>query len=112
MRHVPGARHTIASPGRVAESRDEQTAGITASCDTTARWWTISARSRVWGRSMQDGLYVPVIGPSAILPRGYLWLAPIWYLVIAAALAVSPWPPIWFRLTAAAGLPGAMIVFI
>ncbi len=61
---------------------------------------------------MQDGLYVPVIGPSAILPRGYLWLAPIWYLAIAAALALSPWPPIWFRLAAAAGLLGAMIVFL
>jgi hypothetical protein len=61
---------------------------------------------------MQDGLYVPVIGPSAILPRGYLWVTPIWYLVLAAALALSPWPPAWFRLAAAAGLLGAMIVFI
>ncbi len=61
---------------------------------------------------MQEGLYVPVIGPSAILPRGYLWVTPIWYLVLAAALALSPWPPVWFRLTAAAGLLGAMIVFI
>jgi hypothetical protein len=61
---------------------------------------------------MQDGLYMPVIGPSAILPRGYLWLAPIWYVVIAAALALSPWPPIWFRLSAAAGLLGSLIVFV
>lgn len=61
---------------------------------------------------MQEGLYVPVIGPSAILPRGYLWVTPIWYLVLAAALALSPWPPVWFRLTSAAGLLGAMIVFI
>lgn len=61
---------------------------------------------------MQDGLYVPVIGPSAILPRGYLWVAPIWYLALAAALVLSPWPPAWFRLTAVAGLLGAMIVFI
>jgi hypothetical protein len=61
---------------------------------------------------MQEGLYVPVIGPSAILPRGYLWVTPIWYLVLAATLALSPWPPVWFRLTAAAGLLGAMIVFI
>ncbi|HEX6931691.1 MAG TPA: hypothetical protein VF162_06090 [Streptosporangiaceae bacterium] len=61
---------------------------------------------------MQDGLYVPVIGPSAILPRGYLWVTPIWYLVFAAGLALSPWPPVWFRLAAAAGLLGAMIVFI
>jgi hypothetical protein len=61
---------------------------------------------------MQDGLYVPVIGPSAILPRGYLWLAPIWYLGIAAALALSPWPPMWFRAAAAAGLLGSLIIFV
>ena len=61
---------------------------------------------------MQDGLYVPVIGPSAILPRGYLWLAPIWYLAIAGALALSPWPPMWFRAAAAAGLLGALIIFV
>lgn len=61
---------------------------------------------------MQDGLAAPVIGPSAILPRGYLWLAPIWYLAAAAVLAMSHWPPMWFRITAAGGLLGAMIVFV
>ena len=61
---------------------------------------------------MQDGLSAPVIGPSAILPRGYLWLAPIWYLLVAGLLATRHWPPIWFRLTAAAGLLGAMIIFL
>jgi hypothetical protein len=61
---------------------------------------------------MQDGLYVPVIGPSAILPRGYLWLSAIWYLGIVAALTLSPWPPIWFRGAAAVGLLGALIVFV
>jgi hypothetical protein len=61
---------------------------------------------------MQDGLSAPVIGPSAILPRGYLWLAPIWYLIVAVALALSRWPPLWFRLTAAGGLLLAMIVFV
>jgi len=61
---------------------------------------------------MQDGLSAPVIGPSAILPRGYLWLAPIWYLIVVGALALSRWPPLWFRATAAAGLLVAMIVFV
>ncbi len=61
---------------------------------------------------MQDGLSAPVIGPSAILPRGYLWLAPIWYLIVVGALALSRWPPLWFRLTAAAGLLLALIVFV
>jgi hypothetical protein len=60
---------------------------------------------------MQEGVSAPVIGPSAILPRGYLWLAPFWYLVLVAALAVSPWP-IWFRLTGGVGLLAALIVFV
>src|SRR5258708_12732693 len=71
-----------------------------------------SPRPTVWGQSMQDGLSAPVIGPSAILPRGYLWLAPIWYLIVGGALALSGWPPLWFRLTAAAALLLAMIVFL
>lgn len=61
---------------------------------------------------MQDGLSAPVIGPSTIFPRGYLWLAPIWYLAAAAGLAASRWPPLWFRLSAAAGLLGALITFL
>jgi hypothetical protein len=61
---------------------------------------------------MQDGLSAPVIGPSAILPRGFLWQTPIWYLLAAGVLAISRWPPVWFRLTAAVGLLGAMVVFL
>src|SRR5262249_33612382 len=69
-------------------------------------------RPTVWGESMQEGLSAPVIGPSAILPRGYLWLAPIWYLIVAGALALTRWLPLWFRVAAAAGLLLAMIVFV
>src|SRR5260221_13510898 len=61
---------------------------------------------------MQDRLAAPVLGRSALRPRGYLWLAPIWYLIVVGALALSGWPPLWFRLTAAAGLLLAMIVFV
>jgi hypothetical protein len=61
---------------------------------------------------MQDGLSAPVLGPSAILPRGFLWQTPIWYLLVAGVLALSRWPPIWFRLTAGVGLTVAMIVFL
>lgn len=61
---------------------------------------------------MQDSLSAPVIGPSTIFPRGYLWLAPVWYAAAAAALAVSHWPPMWFRLVAAAGLLGAVLTFM
>jgi hypothetical protein len=61
---------------------------------------------------MLEGLCAPVIGPSTILPRGYLWLAPIWYAVAAVALIAGHWPPLWFRLTAAAGLLGAMLTLV
>jgi hypothetical protein len=61
---------------------------------------------------MQEGLSAPVIGPSTILPRGYLWLPPLWYLAAAAALAVSRWPPPWFRASAAAGLLGALLTLV
>jgi hypothetical protein len=61
---------------------------------------------------MQEGLSAPVIGPSTILPRGYLWLAPVWYAAAAVALAASHWPPVWFRLTAAAGLLGVLLTFV
>jgi hypothetical protein len=60
---------------------------------------------------MQDGVSAPVIGPSAILPRGYLWTEPVWYLIVAAMLVISPWP-VWFRGTAVAGLFAAVIVFL
>lgn len=61
---------------------------------------------------MQEGLSVPVSGPSTIFPRGYLWLAPFWYAVVILALATSSWPPLWFRLTAAGGLLIALITFV
>jgi len=61
---------------------------------------------------MQEGLSAPVIGPSTILPRGFLWLAPVWYTAAALALAASRWPPMWFRLSAAAGLAGVLLTFV
>lgn len=60
---------------------------------------------------MQDGVSAPVIGPSAILPRGYLWTAPIWYVIVAGLVAVTPFP-LWFRITAVAGLLIAVVVFV
>jgi hypothetical protein len=61
---------------------------------------------------VQEGLSVPVSGPSTIFPRGYLWLAPFWYAVVIAALGMSSWPPLWFRLTAAGGLLIALVTFV
>jgi hypothetical protein len=61
---------------------------------------------------MLEGLSAPVIGPSTILPRGYLWLAPIWYSAAAVVLVAGHWPPLWFRLSAAAGLLGAMLTLV
>jgi hypothetical protein len=63
---------------------------------------------------MADGLSVDVGGPSAIFPRHYLWVAPVWYLVVAAPLllSTSTWMPPWFRIGAAAGLLGAMLTLI
>lgn len=61
---------------------------------------------------MQEGLSAQVSGPSTILPRGYLWIAPIWYLIVLAALELSHWPPLWFRLSAAGGLLIATVTFV
>jgi hypothetical protein len=61
---------------------------------------------------MQEGLSAPVVGPSTIFPRGFIWLAVIWYGAALAALALSPWPPMWFRAAAAAGLLAALLIFL
>jgi hypothetical protein len=61
---------------------------------------------------MRDGLSVPVVGPSTIFPRGYLWLAPIWCVAALGALALANWLPSWLRLGLAAGLLTAMITFL
>lgn len=61
---------------------------------------------------MQDSLSAQVAGSSSIFPRGYLWLAPVWYAIVAAWLAWAQWPPVWFRLSAMIGLLGALITFL
>lgn len=61
---------------------------------------------------MQDGLNARVVGPSGILPRGFLWLAPVWYAPVALALVVNNWPAPWFRLSAAGGLLIAVITYM
>ncbi|HXS61340.1 MAG TPA: hypothetical protein VN767_00600 [Streptosporangiaceae bacterium] len=58
-----------------------------------------------------EGVSVPVVGPSVIFPRGYLWFAPIWFAVAAGWLYLTKWP-LWFRADAAAGLLIALLVLI
>ena len=60
-----------------------------------------------------EGLSVPVGGPSVIFPRGYLWLAPIWFAAAAAVLGLGLRRfPLWVRADAAGGLFLSMIIFI
>jgi hypothetical protein len=61
---------------------------------------------------MSDGLSAPVLGPSTIFPRGYLWLAPFWYAVALVLLAYARWLPQWFRLSSAVALFIAMLTFV
>jgi len=38
-----------------------------------------------------------VRGSSAIFPRGFLWLIPIWYVAIAAAIKFKDRAPLWYE---------------
>ncbi len=61
---------------------------------------------------MQEGLSVPVVGPSTIFPRGFLWQTPLWYAAALAGLEYERWLPVWYRLTAAGSLLIAMVTFL
>lgn len=60
---------------------------------------------------MQDTLSARVAGSSTIFPRGYIGQAFVWYAAVAAWLALSKWPPLWFRMSAVAGLLVATLTF-
>ncbi len=45
---------------------------------------------------MQDRYAALVKGPSALFPRGFLWLIPACYAGIAAVLVIKGKPPLWF----------------
>lgn len=61
---------------------------------------------------MREELSVPVIGPSTIFPRGYLWLAPVYCAAAIGGLALARWLPLWFRGTAAAALLTGMLTLV
>jgi hypothetical protein len=41
-----------------------------------------------------------VRGPSAIFPRGYLWVIPLWYAALVVLADVKDRPPAWYGLIA------------
>ena len=44
-----------------------------------------------------DNRYAALVrGPSAIFPRGYLWLIPVWYAALAALAEYKGKPPSWY----------------
>jgi len=45
-----------------------------------------------------------VRGPSAIFPRGYLWLIPVWYAALIALMELKGRPPSWYGLCAVGAL--------
>jgi len=45
-----------------------------------------------------------VRGSSAIFPRGYLWLIPVWYAAIAVLFEVKGKPPSWYAACALAAM--------
>ena len=46
---------------------------------------------------MENRYTALVRGSSAIFPRGYLWLIPLWFAVIAAAIKVKGRAPLWYQ---------------
>ena len=58
---------------------------------------------------MENRYAALVRGPSAIFPRGYLWLIPLWCAAIAALAYVKGKLPLWYGLCA---LPAATLAVI
>jgi hypothetical protein len=53
---------------------------------------------------VQDRYAALVKGPSALFPRGFLWLIPVWYAGIALLLHVRGKTPAWYGYAALGGL--------
>ena len=50
------------------------------------------------GEGVVENRYTALVrGSSAIFPRGFLWLIPIWYVVIAAAIKFKDRAPLWYE---------------
>ena len=46
---------------------------------------------------MENRYTALVRGSSAVFPRGFLWLIPIWYVAIAAAAKLKSRAPLWYE---------------
>ena len=53
-----------------------------------------------------------VRGPSPVLPRGFVWIIPVWYAVIAALIYHFGRLPRWYLLVALAGLGLALVIHL
>ena len=58
---------------------------------------------------MENRYAALVRGPSAIFPRGYLWLIPLWYAAIAVLAYVKGKLPLWYAVCA---LPAATLAVL
>lgn len=61
---------------------------------------------------MENRYTALVRGSSAIFPRGYLWLIPVWYAVIAAVVWVKGKPPSWYAPYALGALALAALILL
>ncbi len=61
---------------------------------------------------MENRYTALVRGSAAVFPRGYLWLIPVWYVVIAALVEVKGKPPAWYAPCALGALLLAAFVLI
>ena len=58
---------------------------------------------------MENRYAALVRGPSAIFPRGYLWLIPLWFAAIAVLAYVKGKLPLWYAVCA---LPAATLAVL
>lgn len=50
-----------------------------------------------YGEAVVGNRYAALVkGSSAIFPRGFLWLIPVWYTAIAVLIKVKVKPPAWY----------------
>ena len=61
---------------------------------------------------MENRYAALVRGPSAIFPRGYLWLIPLWYAVLVGLAEFKDRPPSWYGLIALGATATAVLILI